>query len=72
MDEHRSPGGPGGALRGRSTEERRVPKEEEMLADQTPYGTTVDGGRGGVCNTQRGGGQGAEANKGASALDLPG
>ena len=43
-----------------------------MMANQNPDGTNIDGGRGGVCKTQRGGGQGVESNKGASALDIPG
>ena len=43
-----------------------------MLDDQTPNGTTTDGCRGRVCNTQRGCGQGAAANDGMGALDLPG
>ena len=43
-----------------------------MLADQNPDSTTIDGGRGGVCNTQRGCGKVTSANKGASALVLPG
>ena len=42
------------------------------MVNQTPDGTNIDGGRGGVCNTQRGCGKGAEANKGASDLDIPG
>ena len=71
-DEHISPGRPGSALRGRIKEERRVPKEEEMLTDQTPDGKTTDVGRGGACKTQKGGGHGAVANKGVSPLYLPG
>ena len=71
-DEHRSPDGLDSDPRGRITEERCVSKEEEMLINQNLDGTTIDGGRGGVCNTQRGDGQGAAANKGATALDLPG
>ena len=43
-----------------------------MLPNQTPDGTTIYGGRGRVCNTQGGGGQGAAANEGVSALDFPG
>ena len=43
-----------------------------MLDDQTPNGTTTDGWRGIVCNTRRGCGQGAAANEGTGALDLPG
>ena len=43
-----------------------------MMDNQTPDVTNIDGGRGGVYNTKRGGGKGAEANKGASALDIPG
>ena len=43
-----------------------------MIADQTSDVTTIDGGRGGVCNTKMGGVQGAASNEGASALDLPG
>ena len=43
-----------------------------MMANKTPDGTNIDGGRGGVYNTQMGGGHEAEANKGASALDIPG
>ena len=43
-----------------------------MLVDQNPDGKTIDGGRGRVCNTQRGGGQVTAANKGAITLDIPG
>ena len=57
---------------GSSTEERRVRKEEEILANQTLDIKTIDGGRVSVCNTQGGGGQGVVANKGARVLDLPG
>ena len=71
-DEHRSVDGPGGDSRGRIAEERRVPKEEDILANQTTDSTTIDGGRSIVCNTQRGGGKDAAANEGASVLDLPG
>ena len=42
------------------------------MAEQTPDGMTIDGGRGSVCNPQKGGGQGSEANKSASALNIPG
>ena len=72
MNEHRSPDSPDEDPRGSSTEERSVPKKEDIQADQNPEGTTIDKGRGGVCNTQRGCGQGAAANEGASAPDLPG
>ena len=43
-----------------------------MLANKTPDGTTIDGGRGGVCNTKMGGGQDVAANEAASVLDIPG
>ena len=72
MNEHRSPDSPDEDPRGSSAEERSVPKEEDIQADQNPEGATIDKGRGGVCNTQRGCGQGAAANEGTGALDLPG
>ena len=71
-DEHRSRDGPGGAPRGRSTEERRIPKEEDMLSNQISDGTTIEVGRGGICNTQSRGGHDRAANKSVSILDLPG
>ena len=71
MDVHISWDGTSGAPRGSITEERHIHKEDNILGNQTPDGTTIDVGRGGFCNTQRGGGQGAAANKGASALGFP-
>ena len=70
-DEKISLDGTDGTQRGRSAEERQVPKEEEIMADQTTEGTAIDKGRGGIFNTQRGGGQDASANKGTCVLDIP-
>ena len=72
MDEHRSLDGPGGSTRVMSAEERRIPKEEDILADQNPDSTTIDGGGGSVCNIQRGGGQDAASKEGASVIGIPG
>ena len=43
-----------------------------MLSDQTLDGTTIGRGRGGVCNTQRIGGEDSAAKERANVLDISG